>query len=92
MTKSELSEALAEKSGSTRATAELVVNTIFETIMAGLGAGAKVEVRGFGSFRVKLYDGYEGRNPATGAPVRVAAKRVPTFRQSKKMTDRLNRH
>ena len=57
VTKSELIEAPADKSGSTRATAALVVDTIFDAIVAGLDAGAKVEVRNFGAFRVKSYDG-----------------------------------
>ena len=90
MTKSELIEALAVRSGLIRADATMVVETIFETITAGLDAGAKVEVHNFGAFRVKSRDGYVSRNPRTGASVRVAPKLTPAFKPSKTMHDRLN--
>ena len=70
--------------------AEKIVNTIFSEITAAMARGDRVELRGFGSFFVKLREGRTGRNPRTGATVSVGRKAVPFFRSGKEMKSRLN--
>ena len=77
MTKSELIESIAQQSGLTKARAEMVVNTIFDSMVDALVRGEGIEIRGLGSFSVRNYASYEGRNPRTGKPVHVAPKRLP---------------
>ena len=69
---------------------ERIVNTIFGEIGAALARGDRVELRGFGAFSVKAREARVGRNPRTGATVRVTAKRVPFFKTGKELRDRLN--
>jgi len=66
MNKSDLVEALSEGENLTRTKAEEVVNLFFGEMTNALAAGERVEIRGLGSFKVKSYDGYKGRNPKTG--------------------------
>jgi integration host factor subunit beta len=70
---------------------ELIVATIFDHITAALARGARVELRGFGAFRVKRRDARDGRNPRTGEPVAVDEKTVPFFKAGKELRFRLNR-
>jgi len=69
---------------------ERIINTIFGEIADALCKGDRVELRGFGAFSVKHRPARTGRNPRTGAPVSVAAKRVPFFKTGKELRERLN--
>lgn len=90
MTKSELIDAMAARSGLTKARAELVVNCVFDTMTEALKRGEGIEIRGFGSFTVRPYKPYSGRNPRTGAPVPVPAKRLPFFKVGKDLKELVN--
>lgn len=83
MTKAELVEEVARRSRIPVSTVEVAVGVFFNTMFTGLKDGKRVELRGFGSFHVKDYDGYMGRNPRTGDPVSVPPKRLPVFRVGK---------
>lgn len=85
MTKSELIDALATKSSLTKARAELVVNCVFDTMTEALQRGEGIEIRGFGSFSVRHYEAYSGRNPRTGEPKPVPSKRLPFFKVGKEL-------
>lgn len=69
---------------------ERIVNTVFDEITNALAEGNRVELRGFGAFSVKQRDARVGRNPRTGEPVQVDAKRVPFFKTGKELRERLN--
>jgi integration host factor subunit beta len=90
MTKSELIDALAERSELTKARAELVVNCVFDAMTESLQRGEGIEIRGFGSFTVRPYKPYSGRNPRTGEPVEVPAKRLPFFKVGKELKELVN--
>jgi integration host factor subunit beta len=90
VTKSELIEVLAQETGLTKGRAELVVNTVFDSMVEALQRGEGIEIRGFGSFTVRQYKAYEGRNPRTGATVHVAPKRLPFFKVGKDLRERVN--
>ena len=90
MTKSELIEAVAGRTKMTKSSAEMVVNAVFETMAEALIAGKGIEIRGFGSFTVRNYRAYSGRNPRTGANVDVTPKRLPFFRVGKEMKQLVN--
>lgn len=89
MTRSELVDALAERRGVSREQAEQVVETFFGQVQATLEEGGRVELRGFGSFRVKQYQAYQARNPQTGESVPVAPKRLPAFKPAKHLREAL---
>lgn len=91
MTKSELIDALAARSDLTKARAELVVNCVFDSMTEALQKGDGIEIRGFGSFTVRPYKAYSGRNPRTGAPVPVPPKRLPFFKVGKELREHVNR-
>lgn len=90
MNKSELIKNLAEEHRLPMDQATLIVNTFFTTIKDAMIQGDRVEIRGFGSFKVKNYQGYTGRNPKTGESVQVQPKRLPFFRPGKELKDHLN--
>jgi len=90
VTKSELIDALAERSNLTKARAELVVNCVFDAMTEALERGEGIEIRGFGSFTVRPYKPYSGRNPRTGEPVPVPAKRLPFFKVGKELKELVN--
>lgn len=90
MTKSELIEVLAEEANLTKGRAELVINTIFDAMVEALQRDEGIEIRGFGSFTVRQYKAYEGRNPRTGQPVHVPPKRMPFFKVGKDLRERVN--
>jgi integration host factor subunit beta len=90
VTKSELIERVAERAKLTKGRAELVVSTIFSTMVEALKRGDGIEIRGFGSFTVRQYKAYEGRNPRTGDTVHVAPKRLPFFKVGKNLRERVN--
>ena len=83
MNKSELVKSLAEQANISLDEATLVVNTFVDSMKESLLEGGRVEIRGFGSFKVKEYGGYAGRNPRTGEKVSVQPKRLPFFRAGK---------
>ena len=74
---------LAENRGISRRTAEEVVNVIFDGMRDTLCEGGRIEIRGFGSFKIRQYKGYVGRNPKTGAKIEVQPKVLPVFKVSK---------
>jgi integration host factor subunit beta len=88
--KSELVKTLAEDYNLSQDEAVAVVNTFFDSVREALVAGDRVEIRGFGSFKVKEYKGYVGRNPKTGDSVKVSPKRLPVFRAGKEMKELVN--
>jgi integration host factor subunit beta len=73
-----------------RSDSEIIVETIFESIIQSLQKGEKIEIRGFGSFRTRQRRGRVGRNPKTGAKVEVPAKKIPFFKPSKELKDFVN--
>ena len=85
MTKSELIEAVAQRSNITKSRAELVVNCVFDAMTAALERGEGIEIRGYGSFTVRRYHAYDGRNPRTGKAVSVPEKRLPFFKVGKEL-------
>jgi integration host factor subunit beta len=87
VTKSELIDAIAARGELSKARAEEVVNSLFEAMTDALRRGNGIEIRGFGSFSVRDYEGYEGRNPRTGEPVPVGPKRLPFFRVGKELRE-----
>lgn len=89
MTKTDLVEAVMRRRRVPRPTAERVVAVLFDGIRDALVGGRRVEIRGFGTFHVKRYKGYTGRNPRTGAPTVVAPKALPVFRVGKQLRDRV---
>ena len=91
MTKAELIESLVERiERLTKKEAELIVNTVLKSISDSLAKGDKVELRGFGSFKVKERRSREGRNPKTGTRVLVEEKKVPYFKAGKELRERVN--
>jgi integration host factor subunit beta len=89
VTKSELFEALAEQSGIAMKRAELIVNEVFAAMSETLIAGDRIEIRGFGSFVVKEYGSYTGRNPKTGSVIDVKPKKLPFFKVGKELKERV---
>ena len=92
MTKAELVEEVARTAQITKKHAELIVNTVFESIVNSLKDGDKIELRGFGSFRIRNRGPRTGRNPKTGARVDVPSKRIPYFKPGKELKELLNDH
>lgn len=90
MTKAELVEKVAERIDLTKKQTEVIVNTVFQSITEALANGDKVELRGFGSFRVRHRDSREGRNPKTGATVFIPAKKVPFFKAGKELREMID--
>jgi integration host factor subunit beta len=90
MTKAELVDQITNDTGLNRRDTVAIVNLIMENIGRALAAGDKVELRGFGSFKVKSRRSRLARNPRTGDAVDVPAKRVPYFKASNELKDRLN--
>lgn len=85
MNKSELIKNLSEEAKISHEEATAVVNIFFDTLKDALVAGSRVEIRGFGSFKIKEYGGYCGRNPKTGEKVNVIPKRLPFFKAGKEL-------
>ena len=90
MTKSQLIEALAREMNISLKKAEEIVNTVFDQMTRALVRGDRIEIRGFGSFKVKHYDGYRGRNPRTGEPLDIPPKRMPVFKVGKALKERVD--
>jgi integration host factor subunit beta len=91
VTKSELVERISEKLKLPNGKAEQIVNCVFDSMVAALERGEGIEIRGFGSFTVRSYKSYDGRNPRTGETVHVAPKRLPFFKVGKDLRERVNK-
>jgi integration host factor subunit beta len=87
MTKAELVEKVADKIQLTKKQTETIVNILLNSITEALSEGDKVELRGFGSFRIRKRNPREGRNPKTGDTVQIPAKRVPFFKAGKELRE-----
>jgi integration host factor subunit beta len=90
MTKSDLIERLCQDQKLPKGKAELLVNSIFDCLEQALRRGERIEIRGFGSFEIRRYKAYQGRNPKTGVPVSVQEKRLPFFKVGKELKERVN--
>jgi integration host factor subunit beta len=90
MTKSDLIDVLCETQKIPKGRAELLVQVIFESMEEALKRGERIEIRGFGSFELRSYKPYEGRNPRTGVRVSVQPKRLPFFKVGKELKERVN--
>ena len=91
MTKAELVDQVARTTQLTKKHAEIMVNTVFDSIVDSLKEGEKIELRGFGSFRIRQRGSRTGRNPKTGARVDVPSKSIPYFKPGKELRELLNR-
>ncbi|AMV72275.1 HU family DNA-binding protein [Desulfuromonas carbonis] len=90
MNKSELVDALAGEKNLTYKKAEEIVNIIFDSMASTLSSGGRIEIRGFGSFVVKDYKAYMGRNPKTGEVIKVNPKKLPFFKVGKELREKVN--
>ncbi|MDR1946511.1 MAG: integration host factor subunit beta [Desulfovibrio sp.] len=90
MNKSELIKTMAEENSLSADEATTVVNTFFDCVRKALLSEQRVEIRGLGSFKIKQYAGYAGRNPKTGEMVSVAPKKLPFFRAGKELKEFVN--
>ena len=91
MNKSELVETLSIKNNLTYKKSEQIVNLIFDTMAQALIDSDRIEIRGFGSFMVKDYRAYMGRNPKTGEIIQVNEKKLPFFKVGKELRERVDR-
>ena len=90
MTKADLIDEVSRLAELTRKDSEVIVETIFDSIVRSLRVGDKIEIRGFGSFRTRQRQSRVGRNPKTGTRVEVPAKKIPYFKPSKELKDVVN--
>lgn len=90
MNKSDLVKSLAKETNLPMRKAEEIVDMVFNTMGDALVDGDRIEVRGFGSFVVKEYKGYTGRNPKTGELITVKGKRLPFFKTGKELKEKVN--
>ena len=90
MTKAELVEEVARVSELTKKHSEVIVDTVFDSIIEALHKDEKIELRGFGSFRIRQRRSRQGRNPKTGDKVDVPAKKIPYFKPGKELKELIN--
>ena len=90
MTKADLIEEVSRAVEMSRKDSEVIVETVFDSILKSLRSGDKIEIRGFGSFRTRERKSRIGRNPKTGERVEVPAKKIPYFKPSKELKDTVN--
>ena len=90
MNKSDLIDTLSTKENLTEKNASEIINIVFDGFTDTLRKGGRIEIRGFGSFSVRKYDGYTGRNPKTGAKTEVGEKKLPFFKVGKELKERVN--
>ena len=91
MTKADLIDEIAAASGLSKKKSEVVVSTFFNSIVDSLTRGDKVELRGFGTFKLRRRRARIGRNPRTGESVEVPSKMVPFFKAGKSLRELVNR-
>jgi integration host factor subunit beta len=89
MNKSDLTKTLSKELDVPLRKADEIVDTLFGTMSKALVKGDRIEIRGFGSFTVRDYEGYTGRNPKTGEEIAVNSKKLPFFKVGKELADRL---
>ena len=87
MNKAELIMKVSERANVTQKVAKVIVDTLFDGMKESLEKGERIEIRGFGSFQVKLREAREGRNPKTGEEVQIPAKRTPFFKVGKELKE-----
>lgn len=92
MTKADLIEEVSRLAELTRKDSEVIVETIFDSVVRALRTGDKIEIRGFGSFRTRQRKPRVGRNPKTGDRVEVPPKKIPFFKPSKELKDMVNQN
>ena len=90
MNKSDLINVVRERAGLSRKEAEQAVLIFFNEISSSLEKGDRVEIRGFGSFTVKSYRSYTGRNPKSGNPISVPEKKLPFFKVGKELKGKVD--
>ena len=90
MNKSDLTEALSKDTGLPIRKAEEAVKAIFNSMANALADGDRVEIRDFGIFKIKHYDGYTGHNPKTGEPIKIKAKKLPFFKCGRELKERVD--
>ena len=90
MTRADLIERISQKRRMGLAQAELVVETIFDCLATSLRRGERAEIRGFGTFSVRSYKDYKGRNPKTGESLQVGPKRLPHFKPGRAVLGQIN--
>jgi len=91
MTKAELVDEVARVVQLTKKQAETIVNIVFDSIVESLRTGQKIELRGFGSFRLRSRKSRTGRNPKTGEKVEVPSKKIPYFKPGKELKELINK-
>jgi integration host factor subunit beta len=91
MTKAELVDEVARVVSLTKKQAETIVNIVFDSIVDSLRSGQKIELRGFGSFRLRSRKSRTGRNPKTGEKVDVPSKKIPYFKPGKELKELINK-
>ena len=91
LTKAELVDEVARAVQLTKKQAEAIVNIVFDSIVDSLRSGEKIELRGFGSFRLRSRKSRTGRNPKTGEKVEVPSKKIPYFKPGKELKELINR-
>ena len=92
MTKADLIDEVSRVAELTRKDSEVIVESIFDSVVRSLRAGDKIEIRGFGSFRTRQRKARVGRNPKTGDRVEVPPKKIPYFKPSKELKDLVNQN
>ncbi len=92
MNKSELSSVLAKELDLPLRKSEEIVDVVFDTMFDSLADNDRIEIRGFGSFEVRQYDGYTGRNPKTGEKIAVDGKRLPFFKAGKELRENVGQN
>ena len=90
MNKSQLIEALALEINISTQKADAITNTIIDTMIEALAQGEHIEIRSFGSFGIKEYKSYTGRNPKTGKKIQIAPKKLPFFKMGKELKEKVN--
>ena len=90
MNKSDLINAISAEENLSEKNASEIVNVVFDGFTDTLKNGGRIEIRGFGSFTVREYSGYTGRNPKTGAKTPVGPKKLPFFKVGKELKEKVN--
>ncbi len=90
MNKAELAMEVARRAKVNQKVAKVVVDAIFEEMVTTLQKGERIEIRGFGSFVIRNYGSYQGRNPKTGESVNVTPKKLPYFKVGKELKEKIN--
>ncbi len=90
MNKSDLINKISERTELSKRNSEQFVNLMVDAIISAMMKEERIEIRGFGSFTIRHYDSYQGRNPKTGEKIKIPAKRLPFFKAGKDLVQRIN--